>query len=215
MKLLYATGNPAKFTAMQNRLSELDIELISLRDLRAQGIPIPDVPETGNTPLENARQKALAYYEAFRMPVFSCDSGLYFEDVPEEIQPGVHVRTVNGVYLTDEQMLAHYTGLVKRYGRLTAKYRNAICYVQDEEHVYEAMEPDMESEKFWLTDKPHSSIRRAGFPLDSISLDPRTGQYFYDLPETAVDQVAVEEGFLTFFRRILQEGTVIINGSRQ
>lgn len=215
MKLLYATGNPAKFTAMQNRLSELGIELISLRDLRAQGIPIPDVPETGNTPLENARQKALAYYEAFRMPVFSCDSGLYFEDVPEEIQPGVHVRTVNGVYLTDEQMLAHYIGLVKRYGRLTAKYRNAICYVQDGEHAYEAMEPDMESEKFWLTDKPHSSIRRAGFPLDSISLDPRTGQYFYDLPETAVDQVAVEEGFLTFFRRILQEGTVIINGSRQ
>ena len=215
MKLLYATGNPAKFTAMQNRLFELGIELISLRDLRAQGIPIPDVPETGNTPLENARQKALAYYEAFRMPVFSCDSGLYFEDVPEEIQPGVHVRTVNGVYLTDEQMLAHYTRLVKRYGRLTAKYRNAICYVQDEEHVYEAMEPDMESEKFWLTDKPHSSIRREGFPLDSISLDPRTGQYFYDLPETAVDQVAVEEGFLIFFRRILQEGTVIINGSRQ
>lgn len=215
MKLLYATGNPAKFTAMQNRLSELGIELISLRDLRAQGIPIPDVPETGNTPLENARQKALAYYEAFRMPVFSCDSGLYFEDVPEEIQPGVHVRTVNGVYLTDEQMLAHYIGLVKRYGRLTAKYRNAICYVQDGEHSYEAMEPDMESEKFWLTDKPHSSIRRAGFPLDSISLDPRTGQYFYDLPETAVDQVAVEEGFLIFFRRILQEGTVIINGSRQ
>ncbi len=215
MKLLYATGNPAKFTAMQNRLSELGIELISLRNLRAQGIPIPDVPETGNTPLENARQKALAYYEAFRMPVFSCDSGLYFEDVPEEIQPGVHVRTVNGVYLTDEQMLAHYIGLVKRYGRLTAKYRNAICYVQDGEHSYEAMEPDMESEKFWLTDKPHSSIRRAGFPLDSISLDPRTGQYFYDLPETAVDQVAVEEGFLTFFRRILQEGTVIINGSRQ
>lgn len=215
MKLLYATGNPAKFTAMQNRLSELGIRLISLRDLRAQGIPIPDVPETGNTPLENARQKALAYYEAFRMPVFSCDSGLYFEDVPEKIQPGVHVRTVNGVYLTDEQMLAHYIGLVKRYGRLTAKYRNAICYVQDGEHSYEAMEPDMESEKFWLTDKPHSSIRRAGFPLDSISLDPRTGQYFYDLPETAVDQVAVEEGFLTFFRRILQEGTVIINGSRQ
>lgn len=215
MKLLYATGNPAKFTAMQNRLSELGIELISLRDLRAQEIRIPDVPETGSTPLENARQKALAYYEAFRMPVFSCDSGLYFEDVPEEIQPGVHVRTVNGVYLTDEQMLAHYIGLVKRYGRLTARYRNAICFVQGPEHSYEAMEPDMESEKFWLTDTPHSSIRRAGFPLDSISVDPRTGQYFYDLPETAVDQVAVEEGFLTFFRRILQEGTVNTNGSRQ
>ena len=208
MKLLYGTGNPAKVAAMQNRISELGIELISLKDLRAQGMEVPDVPETGNTPLENARQKAHAYYEAFHMPVFSCDSGLYFEDVPEEIQPGVHVRTVNGVYLTDEQMLEHYIGLVKRYGRLTAKYRNAICYVQDVKHAYEAMTPDMESDKFWLTDVPHSSIRKKGFPLDSISLDPRSGRYFYDLPETAVDQVAVEEGFLTFFRRILQEGTV-------
>ena len=215
MKLLYGTGNPAKAAAMQHRLSGLNIELISLKDLRAQGIEIPDVPETGNTPLENARQKALAYYEAFQMPVFSCDSGLYFEDVPEEIQPGVHVRTVNGVYLTDEQMLAHYIGLVKQYGRLTAKYRNAICYVQDAEHTYEAMTPDMESDKFWLTDTPHSSIRRRGFPLDSISLDPRSGKYFYDLPETAVDQVAVEEGFLTFFKQIIQNETVNKNGSRQ
>ena len=215
MRLLYATGNPAKFTAMQRRLEPLPIELVGLNDLRAQGVEIPNVPETGNTPLENARQKALAYYESFRMPVFSCDSGLYFEDVPEEIQPGVHVRTVNGVYLTDEQMLEHYTGLVKRYGRLTARYRNAICYVQDAEHTYEAMEPDMESEKFWLTDIPHSSIRKAGFPLDSISLDPRTGKYFYDLPETAVDQVAVEEGFLTFFQKIIENEVVNINGSRQ
>ena len=70
MKLLYGTGNPAKAAAMQNRIAGLGIELISLQDLRAQGVEIPDVPETGNTPLENARQKAHAYYEAFRMPVF-------------------------------------------------------------------------------------------------------------------------------------------------
>ena len=165
--------------------------------------------------MENARQKALTYYEAFQMPVFSCDSGLYFDDVPEEIQPGVHVRTVNGVYLTDEQMLAHYTGLVKQYGRLTARYRNAICFVRDAGHIYEAMEPDMESERFWLTDTPHSSIRRQGFPLDSISMDPQTGRYFYDLPETAVDQVAVEEGFLTFFQKIIENEVVNTNGSRQ
>ena len=65
MKLLYGTGNPAKAAAMQNRIAGLGIELISLQDLRAQGMKIPDVPETGNTPLENARQKAHAYYEAF------------------------------------------------------------------------------------------------------------------------------------------------------
>ena len=58
MKLLYGTGNPAKAAAMQNRIAGLGIELISLQDLQAQGVEIPGVPETGNTPLENARQKA-------------------------------------------------------------------------------------------------------------------------------------------------------------
>ena len=56
MKLLYGTGNPAKLSAMKQRLENLDIELIGLKDLAAEGIAIPEVPEDGNTPLENARQ---------------------------------------------------------------------------------------------------------------------------------------------------------------
>ena len=135
------------------------------------------------------------------MPVFSCDSGLYFENVPDEIQPGVHVRTVNGIYLSDEQMLAYYSGLAKRYGTLTAKYKNAICLVMDENHIYEAMESSMESEPFLLTDTPHSTIRKKGFPLDSLSVDIRTGQYFYDLATEELDKVAVEDGFLEFFEK--------------
>lgn len=44
MKLLYGTGNPAKAAAMQNRIAGLGIELISLQDLRAQGVEIPRCP---------------------------------------------------------------------------------------------------------------------------------------------------------------------------
>ena len=91
MKLLYGTGNLAKLSAMRNRLEQLDIELIGLNDLRAEGKIIPEVIEDGNTPLENARLKAMVYYEAFQIPVFSCDSGLYFDNVPDEVQPGVHI----------------------------------------------------------------------------------------------------------------------------
>lgn len=203
MKLLYGTGNPAKLSAMKSRLESLDIQLISLNDLRAEGKTIPEVPENGNTPLENARQKAFAYYEAFRMPVFSCDSGLYFDNVPDEIQPGVHVRNVNGKCLSDEEMMEYYAGLVKQYGNLTARYKNAICFVMDETSIYEAMEPSMESEKFILTDVPHSTVRKKGFPLDSMSIDIRTNQYYYDLPEEKLEQVAVEDGFLMFFQKVL------------
>lgn len=203
MKLLYGTGNPAKLESMKTRLAQLDIELLGLQDLVAEGKNIPKVPEDGNTPLENARQKAIAYYEAFQIPVFSCDSGLYFDDVPDELQPGVHVRNINGKCLSDDEMIEYYTGLVRKYGKLKARYKNAICFVKDREHIYEAMEPSMASEPFLLTDRPHSTVRKQGFPLDSLSVDSKTGQYYYDLPPDRLDQVAVEDGFLMFFRKVL------------
>lgn len=203
MKLLYGTGNLAKLSAMRNRLEQLDIELIGLNDLRVEGKNVPEVKEDGNTPLENARLKAMVYYEAFQIPVFSCDSGLYFDNVPDEVQPGVHVRNVNGKCLSDDEMIDYYSGLVKTYGNLVARYRNAICFVMDNTHIYETMEPSMESEKFILTDKLHSTIRKEGFPLDSISLDIKTNKYYYDLPEDKLEQVAVEDGFLEFFKNIL------------
>lgn len=204
MKLLYGTGNPAKLSTMRSRLELIGIDLIGLGDLKAAGMVIPEVPEEGNTPLENARQKAWTYYRAFHIPVFSCDSGLYFDGAPDEVQPGVHVRNVNGKYLSDEEMREYYGGLAKRYGDLTARYKHAICFVRDEDHVYEAMEPSMESEPFILTSVPHSAIRKKGFPLDSMSVDKKTGQYYYDLPESRIERVAVEDGFLEFFRGVLK-----------
>lgn len=197
MKILYGTGNPAKLDSMRRRLSSLGIELIGLKDIDME---IPSVVEDGATPLENARKKALGYYRAFRMPVFSCDSGLYLDGVAQDEQPGVHVRTIHGKYLTDEEMLAHYSALAKKYGDLKARYRNAICLVMDEEHMYEAMEESMASEPFLITAVPHEK-RKKGFPLDSLSLDIKTGKYYYDLGESELDQVAVEDGFLEFFRR--------------
>ncbi len=203
MKLLFGTGNQAKLAAMKSRLESIDIELVGLSDLKAEGKRIPEVAEDGNTPLENARQKALAYYKTFQMPVFSCDSGLYFDHVPDEVQPGVHVRNVNGTCLSDEEMLEYYAGLVKRYGNLMARYRNAICFIMDENHIYESMDASLDSEKFILTDKPRSAVRKKGFPLDSMSIDIKTNRYYYDLPAGNLEQFAVEDGFLMFFKKVL------------
>lgn len=202
MKLLYATGNPAKLSAMQRHLEGLGIELTGLKDIKMQ---IPEIKEDGKSPLENARKKALGYYEAFHMPLFSCDSGLYIDELPEDLQPGVHVRNVGGKCLSDEEMLAYYAGLAEKYGDLTARYRNAICLVLDENHIYEAMEDSMASESFLITSKPHKDgIGRKGFPLDCISLDRKTGTYYYDRPEEELDQIAVEDGFLEFFQKNLR-----------
>ena len=201
IKLLYGTGNPAKLNAMKKRLSGVGITLVGLKDL---GCEIPEVVEDGKTPLENARKKAVAYFEAFRIPVFSCDSGLYIDGVPENEQPGVYVRRVNGKVLSDEQMIVHYSSLAKKYGNPTALYRNAICFVADEKHIYEAMEPSMGSSAFVLTSKPYPVMKK-GFPLDSLSVDIKTGKYYYELTGNELDRLAVEDGFAEFFRKILFE----------
>ncbi len=199
MKILYGTGNQAKLGAMQRALRNQNIEIIGLKEYSGR---IPKVAEDGLTPLENARLKATAYYEALHIPVFSCDSGLYFEGLPEEYQPGVYVKRVAGKELTDEEMIAYYSGLAKRFGKLKARYKNAICFVLDKEHVYESMADNLSGEAFYIVDTPHSR-RVEGFPLDSLSVHIESGLYYYDRKETNPDELAMDIGFYEFFREIL------------
>lgn len=200
-KILYGTGNPAKLDAMRQALKRLDLEIIGLGDMEGE---IPDAPEDGNTPLENARQKAWTYFRHYKIPVFSCDSGLYIEGIPDELQPGVHVRTVNGKYLTDEEMLAYYGGLAEKYGDLTAQYRNSICLILDEGHVYESDDGALSGNAFIITSKPHHSAVRKGFPLDSLSKEIKSGRYYYDIGKNEADELVMYESFARLFRKWLQ-----------
>ena len=199
-RLLYGTGNPAKLSLMRKNLEQLQIEIVGLSDI---DVAVPQADEDGDSPLENARKKAKCYYEAFQIPVFSCDTGLYFENVPEDKQPGVHVRRVNGKNLSDAEMLAYYSGLAAEYGGLHAYYRNAICLIMDEEHIYESMDETFSSEPFLITSVPHpDGIRREGFPLDCLSVDLTTGKYYYDLDPAELGKVAAEDGSRRFFEKI-------------
>ncbi len=78
MRVLYGTTNQAKYELMKAWLAELDIELLNLNDFNIDNL---SVEESGKTALENARLKSLTYYEHLKIPVFSCDSSLYFEGV--------------------------------------------------------------------------------------------------------------------------------------
>jgi 8-oxo-dGTP diphosphatase len=196
--LLYGTRNVGKLNAMCKHLALLDINIIGLNDV---DISLPSIYENGNIPLENAKIKALAYYKATGMPVFSCDSGLYIKNAPDELQPGVHVRNINGKYLSDEEMIEHYGKLAESFGgHMTVRYKNGICLVIGDE-VYEYMSDDIAGEEFIIASKPHPR-RTLGFPLDSLSVHIRTGKYYYDMDELK-DRSSMDEGFRNFFKRVL------------
>lgn len=71
-KLLIATGNPGKVKELRVLLEELDVELLTPKDL---GLDM-EVVEDGLTYQENAGKKALAYSLASGLVSFADDSGL-------------------------------------------------------------------------------------------------------------------------------------------
>lgn len=200
MNLIYGTYNPSKLESMIKMLDGLDICLTGLESL---DIKLKEAEETGKEPLANATQKALTYYEQLKKPIFSCDSGLYFEEVEEEDQPGVLIKRIHGNNLAYKEMVDYYSKLASKYGgKLTAYYKNSICLIMDKDNIYKYDGEDIWSEKFYIVDKPHK-VYREGFPLDSLSVEIKSMKYYYDLEDDDSENLGVIKGFRDFFIRSL------------
>lgn len=175
-KVLFATGNPSKAKRFSKGLLDKGIEVITLKDIEKD----IEINEDGKNAIENAIIKAKAYAEVVDMPVFAMDDNLYLENVPEEKQPGVFVRRVNGKRLTDEEMLQHYTGLVKEYGKegkLDCKWVYGMTIINEKKEISTYT---WEKGGFYFVEKISDKIR-AGYPLDSISINKKLNKYFTDI----------------------------------
>lgn len=211
MRLLYGTENAAKIKHMRNMLQGLNIEIVDPSDIN---IKVDKVVESGNSPVENAQIKAMAYYNATKMPSFSCDSGLFIDGIPDDIQPGVHIRRVNGKVLNDDEMIEYYSNLaLQNGGELKAKYRNAIVLVLDHNNIITYDGDDISSVEFLITSKPHAE-RNPGFPLDSISLEITSKRYYMDIgSKRGNSDNKLAQGFRNFFiKHVLEREKVITFG---
>ena len=191
MKVLFATTNLAKVRKYKEELEKRGIELITLKDLDIN----LHVDENGKNAIENAYIKAKAYYDESKIITIGMDNNLFIEELLEEKQPGTHVRRINGKELNDDEMIEYYTNLVKENGgKLTAKWvYGMVIYNGKDKKEY-----TWSKSHFYLIDKP-SVKRNPGYPLDSISIEPRCNKYFVDLTnEDKVNQEYKEDGVINF-----------------
>jgi len=84
--LLVATQNRHKVEEIAKLLADLTVRVIALADID----PDIELPETGDTFWENAREKALTAAELTGMTVLADDSGLAVDALDGE--PGVHSK---------------------------------------------------------------------------------------------------------------------------
>ena len=185
MKILFATTNPAKIKKYKDELKKNNIDLITIKDLNIN----IDVEENGKNAIENAYIKAKAYYDATGIVTIGMDNNLFIEELPEDKQPGTHVRRVNGKNLNDEEMIEYYTNLVKEYGeKLTAKWVYGMVIYNGKE----TKEHTWSKEHFYFVSEP-CQIRNPGYPLDSISIMPEYNKYFVELTEEEIKKNKKED----------------------
>ena len=184
-KVLFATSNPSKAIRFSKGLAEKGIEVITLKDINAE----IEVDENGNNAIENAIIKARAYSKISDLPVFAMDDNLYLDGVPADKQPGMFVRRVNGKRLTDNEMIEHYSNLVKEYGtngKLTCRWVYGIAVeIDGKEYTY-----TWNKEDFYMVDIPSDKVD-VGYPLNTISVNKKINKYFTDMTEE--DKALVQE----------------------
>lgn len=187
-KIVFATGNPTKAKRFSKGLMQNGIEVLSLKDL---GIEI-EMDENGNNVMENALLKARECFKKTNMPSIGMDDSLYLENVPLDKQPGLFVRRVNGRVLNDEEMLNHYTNLVKQYGidgKINSKWIYGLAVI--DENGNESMYTWFK-DNFYMVDTVSDKIN-PGYPLNSISKYKKIDKYFTDITDEDLNLIKINE----------------------
>ena len=108
------------------------------------------------------------------------DAALYFDDLPEERQPGLHVRRIDGnKRANDEEMVEYYTKLAVSLGdEMKAHWHTAyaLAWPNGTCDTYAGDTPRL------FVSQPSDKIT-PGYPLESLQIDPVSRRRITDLTD--------------------------------
>ena len=176
MKIVFATNNKHKLEEIKDILGK-DFEIVSLAEIGCH----EDIPETGLTLEENARQKSTYIVEHYNHDCFADDTGLEVDALNGE--PGVHsARYAEG---TDHDSEANMRKLLSKMSNVkdrTARFRTVISLIiNGVEHQFEGcVEGRIATEK-------HG---KEGFGYDPIFIPEGYNKSFAELGEEVKNQIS-------------------------
>ena len=128
MKILLATGNIGKLIEMESvfKAAKLDnVEILTLKDFESVEEPVED----GNTFLANAYIKVMYYYNKFKIPTISDDTGLLVEALDNA--PGVlsaRYGSINGEHTDPDKNNERILQELENETNRNAKFVTAMYY---------------------------------------------------------------------------------------
>jgi XTP/dITP diphosphohydrolase len=186
MKIVFATNNQHKLQEVRHILGQR-VEVLSLNDIGCHD----DIPETGATLEENARQKAEYIWQNYHCDVFADDTGLEVDALGGE--PGVYSARYAGEGHDSEANMAKLLQKLGDNDHRSARFRTVIALIQKkdvcpcgctsirQEHLFEGI---VEGE---IT-RQRSGV--GGFGYDPIFRPDGYEQTFADLGEEVKNQIS-------------------------
>tara|TARA_B100001996_G_scaffold63978_1_gene45990 strand:+ start:6126 stop:6719 length:594 start_codon:yes stop_codon:yes gene_type:complete len=193
LKLVLATQNDGKIIEMQYALKDMSVDVITLNDFPHIG----EIPETGETLLENAFIKAETVFNETGIPALADDTGLEIDALGGE--PGVYSARYageNASYLENcAKVLSKLDGI--RIGDRTARFRTVMAFVgKDEKFHCEGYIDGL------IIDK---KIGSNGFGYDPIFYYPKLEKTFAELKKDEKNSISHRGKALRNFCQILKK----------
>jgi len=181
-ELIIGTTNKAKIAQIRGVLAPLKISVSGVADKNL----LPKVAENGQTARENAHLKAVAYAKALNKIVFSMDNALFIDGLPDDQQPGLHVRRINKSddRVSDDELLEYYLKIFMGLGEsITGHWEVGVCVATPQG---KCAETTIISQRIFTS---HPSLNKVdGYPLESIQIDPESGKIISDMSQQEQDE---------------------------
>lgn len=182
MKIVFATNNKHKLEEIREILGH-NFEIVSLKDI---GCDV-DIPETGDTLEENARQKAEYVFSRYGLDCFADDTGLEVEAL--DGAPGVHsARYAEG---TDHDSRANMAKLLREMAgkaNRKARFRTVISLIRhDSDHPLGREQQFEGVVEGRISTSPHGS---EGFGYDPVFVPDGHTESFAQLGEAVKNTIS-------------------------
>ena len=177
--VLLSTSNKHKVEFINAAASGLGITFHTPKEL---GLKL-DVEESGTTAVENAIIKARALSQLSGMLTFAWDMGMRIQNLPENLQPNLHIRRPFGKEeLSDADMVEYWRNTVAKHcksGESLAHYFDGVALMKGNELVNS--ESFDEGNFIFTSNKKENGVPKFNaFDQVRKTLD---GKYFCDLTE--------------------------------
>ena len=150
-KIVFATNNLNKLRELRSAVKDFDI--ISLKDLNI----IEDIPETGNSLIDNALQKAKYIYEKTGLDCFADDTGLEIEAL--DGRPGVYSARYAGPDCDSEENMNKVLNELRSLKNRTAAFSTVISLI-------------IEGDEYFFEGKVEGEILKEKQGIDGFGYDP-------------------------------------------